>query len=63
MCQKFLISLYNQGGILKVIFIGICVGITMRQGYNTASKYMGSPMSTQVQELALQGKNIVQYQN
>ena len=34
----------------------------MRQGYNTASKYMGSPMSTQVQEIALQGNNIAQDQ-
>ena len=47
---------YNQGNIQKVIFTGICIGITMRQGYNTASKYMRSPMSTQVQEIALQGK-------
>ena len=27
----------------------------MRQGYNTASKYIGSPMSTKVQELPLKG--------
>jgi len=42
--------------IIKVIFTGICVGITMRQGYNTASKYIGGPMSTQVQELPMNGR-------
>ena len=48
--------IFNQGGLIKVIFTGICVGITMRQGYNTASKYIGGPMSTQVQELPMKGR-------
>ena len=53
--NNFLIT-FNQGGIIKVIFTGICVGITVKQGYNTASKYIESPMSTQVQELPLKGR-------
>ena len=43
--------------MLQVIFLGICVGITLRQGYNTANKYIQSPQSIQVQEISLQGNN------
>ena len=42
--------------VIKVLFIGICIGITMRQGYNTANKFNKSPISTQVLEIPLQGK-------
>ena len=41
---------------IKVLFIGICVGITMRQGYNTATKYIKTPISTKALEISLQGK-------
>ena len=41
--------------MLQVIFLGICVGITLRQGYNTANKYIQSPQSIQVQKKSLQG--------
>jgi len=41
--------------VLQVIFIGICVGIILRQGYNTANKYIQSPKSIHVLEKSLKG--------
>ena len=38
-----------------MVFTAVCVGITLKQGYNTACKFAGTPMSTQMNEIPLQG--------
>ncbi|XP_023324652.1 uncharacterized protein LOC111698529 [Eurytemora carolleeae] len=37
-----------------MVFTAVCVGITLKQGYNTACKFAGTPMSTQMNEIPLQ---------
>ena len=41
--------------IVRILFTIVCIGITCRQGYNTAIKYAGTPMTTQDEEISLQG--------
>ena len=38
-----------------MVFTAVCVGITLKQGYNTACKFAETPMSTQMNEIPLQG--------
>ena len=46
---------------LKIIFTGLCVGLTLRQGYNSAAKFAATPMASQIREVPLKGKFLFKF--
>ena len=50
---KFSIFYKNLLGF-KILFTGICTGITLRQGYNTANKFVGTATTFQVHDVHLE---------